>query len=311
MDVTKYIELYLSGNATEEELNELHGWIDQDETHKQEFADACRLWYSLQSSKYNADKAFEQFTEKTSCKSKTVTVSFWKRVAAVAAVIILAVGSFALYNLLQVDTITVTNNELATRTVSLPDGSTIYLRKDASITYPKVFKKNKRTVTTSGNMFCEIFHNDSAPFILTNNKIEVKVLGTSFQVKNDNQTYVVVETGKVQVSTDNQSVTITKGERTDLLNNKLETSKNTDLNLFSWKTGILQFQDADLQNIFYDLSRHYNCTFRTDKENKHFSKFKLTGTYKNMTLEETLQLIELSIPEVSYQINGSIVTVSE
>jgi ferric-dicitrate binding protein FerR (iron transport regulator) len=311
MDANKYIEAYLTGNATDEELNELLGWIAQDDAHKQEFADACRLWYSLQSSKYNSDKAFEQFTQKTSHKSKTISVSFWKRVSAVAAVIVLAIGSFALFNLLQPDTITVTNNQLATKTVSLPDGSKIYLRNGASITYPETFKKNKRVVSASGDLFCEIFHNESAPFTLKNDKIEVKVLGTSFQVNNGDQAFVVVETGKVQVSTDNQSVIIVKGERADLKNNRLETSKNTDINFFSWKTGILQFQNIDLQDVFNDLSRHYNCTFRTNKKNNNLNTFKLTGTYKDLTLEETLHLIELAIPALHYQIDGNRVTVFE
>ena len=40
MDANKYIEAYLTGNATDEELNELLGWIAQDDAHKQESADA-------------------------------------------------------------------------------------------------------------------------------------------------------------------------------------------------------------------------------------------------------------------------------
>ena len=115
----------------------------------------------------------------------------------------------------------------------------------------------------------------------------------------------------MQVSTDNQSVIIVKGERADLKNNRLETSKNTDINFFSWKTGILQFQNIDLQDVFNDLSRHYNCTFKTDKKNNNLNTFKLTGTYKDLTLEETLHLIELAIPALHYQIDGNRVTVFE
>ena len=302
------IDKYLSHEATSDEVTELLQWVKASEANKQEFTDACSLWYSLNSSKFNGDKAFAEFKKKTA--KKTISISLWQKISAVAAVAILIIGCFTLFNLNKVENITVTNNELAITNVTLPDGSTIYLHPGASVTYPSEFSKDQRTISATGNIFCEIFHNESAPFTLTDNELTIKVLGTSFHVNTIDETYVVVETGKVSVSNGNQSVIIEQGERADLHDGILTSSTNTDVNLFSWKTGILKFSNTPLSHVYSDLARHYHCEFTYATSNMEVPQFNLTGTYQDMTLQETLQTIELTIPQVHYDCDGDHIRVS-
>ena len=308
MNTNEYIDKYLTGQITDEESAQLLDWVKESAEHKKEFDDACRLWYLLQSDKFNSDKAFEEFKQKT--KKKSIIIPLWQKISAVAAVALIAIVSLSILSKTDVNTITIQNTEMAVQTVTLPDGSTIYLQKDASVTYPEKFENDSRTISATGNIFCEIFHDESAPFSLTDNDLHITVLGTSFQVNTRDSVFVFVETGKVRVSAGEQNAVITAGERADWNNKKLICSKNTEVNLLSWKTGVLKFDNTDLQSVFTDLSRHYNCTFSYTKKCSNIQNYNLTGTYQDLSLEQTLQMIELAIPDIHYDVNGSEVVVS-
>ena len=305
------IEKYLAGQTTVAETEELLRWVNESEDNKKEFTEACKLWYALQANKYNSDKAFASFVASHAHKpTKAKIYPIWKKISAVAAVAILTIGCFTLFTNKQPESITVANNNAAVETVTLPDGSTIYLQNGASVTYPEEFATTSRTISATGNIFCEITRNENAPFTVTNNELTIKVLGTSFQVNSTDNAYVVVETGKVQVSTDNQSVIIEKGERADLTDNTLVTTTNTDINFLSWKTGLLQFRNTSLSQVFSDLARHYNCEFAYTKSCADVAKMNLTGSYQDLPLAQVLQMIEAAIPEFHYEINENVVLVS-
>jgi ferric-dicitrate binding protein FerR (iron transport regulator) len=145
---------------------------------------------------------------------------------------------------------------------------------------------------------------------LIDSNLTITVLGTSFHVNTIDETYVVVESGKVSVSNGSQSVLLETGERADLQNGTLIASANTDVNLLSWKTGILKFSNTPLSHVYSDLARHYHCEFTYATQNTEVPQFNLTGTYQDMTLQETLQTIELTIPQVHYECSDSKVLVN-
>lgn len=303
-----YIDAYLSGTATQEEAKALLEWIRADKKNEEEFSEACKIWYSLHSNSYNSEQAFLNFVQKNNQNHKLIPL--WKKLSAAAAIALLAIGCFSIFSKQEPQYITIANNDITVKSVMLPDSSQIFLQKGATITYPKQFNSDARDVSTQGNVFCEIHRNEAAPFTLTSESFTVTVLGTSFQVNEHDSAFVVVETGKVKVATENQSVIIEKGERADLQNQTLTSSQNTDVNFLSWKTKTLVFNNANLSQVYTDLARHYNCSFNTSNCDKDLKNIRLTGTYKELSLEETLHLIELTIPEISYTLSGTNVTVS-
>ncbi len=308
MDTHNYIDAYLSGTATQEEAQALLEWVRASESNKKEFTEACKIWYSLHSNSYDSEKAFQRFSQAT---RGSKTIPLWKKLSSAAAIALLAIGCYSIFNKQDIQQITITNNELAVKAVMLPDSSQIFLQNGASITYPEKFDTDARNISTNGNVFCEIQRNESAPFTLSSNSFTVTVLGTSFQVNEQDSAFVVVETGKVKVTTDNQSVIIEKGERADLCNQTLTASNNTDVNFLSWKTNKLVFNNANLSQVYVDLARHYNCSINTNNCNKDLKNIRLTGTYEKLTLNETLNLIALTIPDITYEIAGNNVIVSD
>ncbi|PWJ56836.1 ferric-dicitrate binding protein FerR (iron transport regulator) [Dyadobacter jejuensis] len=101
-------------------------------------------------------------------------------------------------------TFTNTNSQIVQHV--LPDGTKIWLHHDANITYPKAFSGSTREVSFSGEGFFEVTPDKSKPFYIHSGDLQVKVLGTSFNVKakaNADIYEVSVVTGIVEVSSIN------------------------------------------------------------------------------------------------------------
>lgn len=154
--------------------------------------------------------------------------------------------------------ITIQNNHLVipkgkTYQLLLSDGTRIWLNSETEITYPTRFVGNKREITLIGEAFFEVAKNKEKPFIVNANGMEVKVLGTSFNVScytADKTISTTLIEGSVSVKTENKkTVTITPSEqftynrdnaKTDIriVNTELFTSwmmENISLKMQHWK----------------------------------------------------------------------------
>lgn len=80
------------------------------------------------------------------------------------------------------------NNTISTKRgskskVQLPDGTEVWLNADSRITYNENFQGSQREVQLSGEAFFDVVRDESRPFIIHTNTIDVKVLGTAFNVR--------------------------------------------------------------------------------------------------------------------------------
>lgn len=96
----------------------------------------------------------------------------------------------------------VINNTNADYTASLPDGSTVVLKKGSKVSFIEKFVGDKREVFLTGEGFFNVVRNPSQPFYVYANGLVTRVLGTSFTVRayaKDKEVVVAVKTGKVMV----------------------------------------------------------------------------------------------------------------
>lgn len=83
----------------------------------------------------------------------------------------------------------------------LPDGTKILLSKNSKISYPKSLEGNTREIILTGEGFFDVYHDSAHPFIIHKQGTNIRVLGTSFNVRAYNaQVQVLVKTGSVQFS---------------------------------------------------------------------------------------------------------------
>ncbi len=153
-----------------------------------------------------------------------------------------------------------------TETDILPDGSTVTLSKNSSISYPGRFKGDKRKINLKGEALFDVKANKNKPFVVEINDVTITVLGTVFRVKNTSgSTEVFVESGSVQVTRNNKTVVLKQQE-------KVMVCDNTPL----WKL-------VEILNEAYQV----NITI----ENNEIRNLPLTTTFYNESLENILNII--------------------
>lgn len=145
----------------------------------------------------------------------------------------------------------------------LADGTKVWVNSGSRVVYPVTFEKEKREIYVDGEVFLDVMPDKTCPFIVKTNKMNIRVLGTAFNVnayENDKEQSVVLVSGKVNVQEK------TKQLERNLAPNEMfitpeegSTSVRTvDVtNYVSWKDGLYRFNSEDLSVILNRLSRYY------------------------------------------------------
>ncbi|MGN6417469.1 MAG: FecR family protein [Pseudobacter sp.] len=145
--------------------------------------------------------------------------------------------------------------------VTLPDGTDVWLNAASSIRYPTAFTGAERKVEITGEVYFEVKKN-IRPFIVSaDDRAEVTVLGTSFNVNSYSNEAGVKATlleGAVQVSKGGQTVIIKPGEQADVQKN-ISVIKGVALEkVMAWKAGLFNFENVSLGEAMRQLERWYD-----------------------------------------------------
>lgn len=201
----------------------------------------------------------------------------------------------------------------AVRTYTLPDGSKVSLNSDTHLQYPEQFGEQTREVTIEGEAFFEVTPNPQKPFIIHAGKAQIKVLGTSFNVRAYSDARlmeVIVKTGKVQVLTQktetepNDELILTPGEKGILVSqsNSLHKSINENPNYIAWKTHELVFKATSLDKVITDLENVYKVSIRL--QDPELGRQLLTAHFNDYSLEFILEVIETTFGMETLKVDG-------
>lgn len=216
------IKVLLNETSTEENT-EVQQWLAEDPTNKVYFEDFKRIWETSKklepTSTIDEEVAWAKFKTKTAAHVKPEAIlvplkkkSFgWMKIAAVLLVAAAAWGAYALLNPLNYIDIEA-GKEVVVKT--LPDGSVVTMNKNTALSFASNFTDHRSIRLQHGDVFFNVTPNKAKPFVIEADKVSIKVVGTSFNVKHLNkQTEVIVETGIVKVSRGSESVELRKGEK--------------------------------------------------------------------------------------------------
>lgn len=146
--------------------------------------------------------------------------------------------------------------------VLLPDGSLVFLNAASSLKFPTSFAKLKeRSVEISGEAYFEIAKDKAHPFIVKNEKQEVEVLGTHFNINAYDDEPSVKTTlleGSVKISTDQNTKVLKPGEQAVNNNEKLSIGEVDVDKAVAWKSSKFVFDDENIESVMRKLSRWYN-----------------------------------------------------
>nr|WP_255496288.1 FecR family protein [Mucilaginibacter sp. FT3.2] len=145
--------------------------------------------------------------------------------------------------------------------VILPDGSKVWLNAASSLKFPTAFAANSRNVELTGEAYFEVAKNPSKSFTVNVNTLDVKVLGTHFNINAYSDEDAIKTTlleGSVQLSSGN-SVSLLKPDQQGIFaRNKIQVIDVDAEKAIAWKKGIFEFNRCSIQDIMKQLSRWYD-----------------------------------------------------
>lgn len=147
--------------------------------------------------------------------------------------------------------------------LTLSDGTRLWLNSGSRVIFPVVFTGKKREIFLEGEAYLEVARDASKPFHVVTNKVNISVLGTSFDVTaypDDESESVVLVEGSVRATIDSKKTVMKPNQLLTYYKNTGQTVLDeTDVQPYiSWKDGWLYAQKETLGTLAIKLSRYYN-----------------------------------------------------
>lgn len=202
----------------------------------------------------------------------------------------------------------------------LPDSTEVWLNAASSLEFPDHFSDNKREVFLNGEAFFKVKHSQKRPFIIHTQKMNIKVLGTTFNVKSydgDNSSETSLINGSIEVtlqSDPERKIILKPADKLVITNDVVEVSgpkkkKKIDEPLItikkinylpadstvietSWVDDRLIFRNKPFWEITVEMERKYGIPFRFDSPEVRQLMF--DGNFKQESVEQVLKALKLA-----------------
>ncbi len=211
-----------------------------------------------------------------------------------------------------------TNNGSRTK-VQLPDGSVVWLNAGSKIKYDENFGNKTRDVILSGEAFFDVVKNKEKPFIIHTPNIDIKVLGTAFNVKaypKDATTETSLIRGLIEVTIKNRSndkIILTPNEKLIVENNPAGNRENSStgkpepvisinpikpnrtdstINEIQWVQNRLVFDDEPLQEIALKMERWYNVSIEIKDDDLLYKR--ISGSFVNENIDQAMEALSIT-----------------
>ncbi len=345
----------LSGEATAGEKEALQRWLEEHPSHRQQYELLQQLWQAknnppepaVEPSKISRILQLaaveEALHENTEWPAPPPQKRKWLTSFRFAAILfLLLIGTWAITKWASTNRSSSENKIVAqkgsrTRAI-LPDGSTVWLNAGSSISYGAGFNDKKRELTLFGEAYFDVVKQTDRPFIVHAGSIQIKVLGTSFNVKSYPEDAMVETTlikGLVQITqpgkkspiylhpnqkiilpteTGSAGETVQPVNVTDPTANKAIKEESTGIAYLdsslkenerletAWLFNRLEFRDDDFIALARKLERWYNITIHFEDEK--VKQLMFNGSIESESVEQAFKALQTAVP-FKYSIKGN------
>ena len=322
---------YLNSQCTEAEIIEFFVWTKTDALNEEGKTWGSEIWDTLHThddididenftlifekiqDRINQDNPNSERAKKSVPLARTIS---W--ITKAAAILLIPVLTILLYTLSEKkiqsdgyagfvsDSLEVIAPIGSKTIVHLSDGSEVQLNYGSKIKYPHFFSGDSRDVALTGEGFFKVAHNPQKPFIVRAKNLNIKAVGTTFNVLaylNSDIIETTLVSGKVileQVEKNGNIENIgamTPGMHVNInsLNGSLAHTDGNIEKYISWTEGKLIFEDTPIYQVAERLSRMYNIDFKVDDKVKDYI---YTVTFSDEPLFQILDLMTIATPIV-------------
>jgi transmembrane sensor len=352
----------LSGEASEQDLKELEKFFDKDDLFRKKYELLKAHWDNKNSISTDIDAALQKImlqikNQKNTNKEVNPIVTFHKksgvikfllRLSKVAAILILCLaGAYFIYQKTTPDSF----GKIASKetfqiqqtpkggksTITLSDGTKVILNAETRLKFPQKFSGVTREVYLTGEAFFNVTHNAKMPFIIHTDKMNIKVLGTEFNVKSypsDSTSETTLIHGLIEVTLKGRPddrIILKPKEKLIVSNSSTEKTSseiktNSQINSVkllisnlhyiskldsavvetSWVDNKLVFQDESFGNLAADMSRKYDVNIQFS--NDAIKDYRFTGIFEKETITEALNALQLT-EKFNYKVEGTNVNI--
>ncbi len=370
----------LSKDATPEEIAHFQLLISENQEWKEQFRNLEELWGTEPKDAGISDSAEDAYlqhiiklklvspdfaelangnvsTESENFQLYPTKIPWYQRAQSIAAVLILllvSVFSYQFYNhkktndSISLSQFNVIKVSLGSKTkVQLPDGSKVWVNSDSRLSYPETFKGLTREIYLEGEAYFDVVKDPKHPFIVHTSGIDIRVLGTAFNVKAYKAEPTIEATlvhGLIEVTKTehpNESKILLRPHE-KLIFDKFAKSESvvkqfsassikqtanyqlpnpaiiisplakniadSAIKETSWIYNRLTFEDERFEDLVIKIERWFNV--HVTITNEKIRSYRSTGAFENETIDEALKELQYLVP-FNYQINGREVTINK
>ncbi|WP_215222745.1 FecR family protein [Echinicola shivajiensis] len=247
-------------------------------------------------------------------KSRKIYTGWIKNIAAAILVGACLILSYNIINIpekveeVKPELVTKSNPSGRKSIISLSDGTTIHLNSESSLTFPKTFGDSIREVELQGEAFFDVAEDKEKPFIIHSKDVQIKVLGTSFNVNQSEKLEVALVTGKVAIEDDlgNKIMLAPKEMLTMEEKGTFNKSIFDPMKVIGWKDKYLVFKKDSWEDVKKKIEKWYGMKiYGGDIFPKEWS---YTGIYHQETIERVMEGIGIT-SNFNYEIKGNTITI--
>lgn len=194
-------------------------------------------------------------------------------------------------------------------TLTLIDGTKVWLNSESSLKYPTEFLGNERLVTLTGEAYFEVAHINNKPFKVIANNQTVEVLGTHFNINaytNEEQIATTLLQGSVKVSTANNAKILKPGQQANVFNNNITLKTVNVDDVVAWVNNDFVFENEELGSIMRKVARWYDIDVVCPTK---MQDMQFTGNIsRTKNIKQVLRIMDLT-GTVHFKFEGRRITV--
>jgi ferric-dicitrate binding protein FerR (iron transport regulator) len=287
---------FLLGETGSEESEQVKQWIAASAQNKKRFEHIELIWSTSKqlagSNGMDENAAWERFQSKLASKPVVKRLPFQAHWLKIAAMLSFVVGAWFVYSKYSNSGYTRLVASQEVQTEILPDGSELTLNKNSVVSYASGFKGNQRNVRLEkGEVFFNVKRDTTKPFLIQVDKAQVRVLGTSFNIKRSStETEVIVASGHVRVKFGTDSVELHKNQEVTITaDGKLNVTATTDQLYNYYITKQLVADNTPLWRVVEALNEIYGANIVIS--DSRIKNLPLNATFKEESLQNILNVI--------------------
>ncbi|WP_455592541.1 FecR family protein [Bacteroides sp.] len=290
-DIHKLAIQYFEGKISREDETALFHYIERDESHRNIFRGWEQEWIATNESDLNTVNEWNSLQRKMRAQEAIIPMipvkqGLWRKIAAVAAIVILTAGStlgvWKTVDALQPETCFTFEAPYGEKSkMILADGTVVWLNSGSTLKYSNKFNTANRKVELNGEGYFEVTRQEGATFVVQTRGYDVVVKGTKFNISaypDDSFISTTLLEGAVELDYKGQQIKMKPGEllRLDIESGRFTRSFVNAIQSRAWAENRIEFDNITLKELVARLSRQYDVNIRLDSEEVGEKRFRIS-----------------------------------